>query len=858
MSIERKNFQMQCLYNHCTLEVIGNALAARGISSSTSGPTGPAGFPLSIGVGPPVIPGVIGDYYYDTLNNVIWYWNGVTWVIYSGPGITGSTGITGGDTQLGIGAPIVPGANIGDYYTDTTTGALYYWNGIVWTNASGTGTCNTGITGPTGFTGTDTIVAPGVPVLVPPDIGDLYTDSVTNIIYVWNGVTWNQLLGSSNSTGPIGPTGPQGTPFTGPTGPTGPNSGTGGVGIAGNTGLSATGPTGPTGAVSSTGPSGATGPTGFRGVTGPTGTGTLTTFFPVTGTLTGVPVDLIDTANDCDIMEYINGDWRFTQAPSETVVLVGPSQTFTTAQAAFTAGCNYVRIIENGVIEGAAPFNSVNKTVYVDPGITWTLGAPATAANILGPHYFRGGNLNTSRIVINYVPVPGSSVFTGLPCIFDNLTVSTSSDLGTHNFINCNILLGNNDYCFAGGNTTSNYGGGSLHNVTFTGGGASCSNVFYNNGGVLQCRMSNVKFQGTFNTALPIAQFGSRFGVFSNIIISVPSGPWNYNGTGYSIDNFFGNCDMNINSSVAGNGICLSNIVVNALSLRGSNIIATNMQLSAGANALTVPANLTDSLLNNVYIPSSSVNVGSAAISLSGVMFTNFVLPIGSFTATNCSSCRFNDLSLFGSFVIGNVALTANTNCMIDDIKCSSFGLGCDYATAPAGPGTSLQNCSISNITSSSGPNLIAFNNGCDYNNILSTGSLGISDCQTSRYTNIMCGSLRGSAAGAGSNKDRFQNNTSLQISGFRVFGVQPAAINIETGCSNVQFTHFDVSTTNISVLVNNTTDYITFSSCHIGTTTATGTIDGTAAVKKPLVTGTVTESALVAVNAASSGNMVY
>lgn len=115
-----------------------------------------------------------------------------------------------------------------------------------------------GVQGPKGDSGNSFtikgLVATVNDLPVNASVGDAYGvgTSSTNEIYLYNGLTWDNMGPLSGPQGAQGPQGPQGV--QGPTGPQGPQ------GVQGPTGATgATGPQGPTGATGPQGPAGADG-----------------------------------------------------------------------------------------------------------------------------------------------------------------------------------------------------------------------------------------------------------------------------------------------------------------------------------------------------------------------------------------------------------------------------------------------------------------------------------------------------------------------------------------------------------------------------------------------------------------------
>ena len=140
--------------------------------------------------------------------------------------------------------------------------------------------------GPAGPQGTGLTIIGSVasPAQLPPSgaIGDAYL--IAGNLYVWDGVTWNNVgsvqgpAGADGAAGPQGPQGPQGLTgpqgIQGPVGPAGPTGATGPAGAAGadSTVIGPVGPAGAQGPQGIQGLTGATGPAGPQGIQGPAGT----------------------------------------------------------------------------------------------------------------------------------------------------------------------------------------------------------------------------------------------------------------------------------------------------------------------------------------------------------------------------------------------------------------------------------------------------------------------------------------------------------------------------------------------------------------------------------------------------------
>lgn len=177
--------------------------------------------------------------------------------------------------------------------TQTATGADITVNGETVSIVNGA----TGATGPQGETGATGADGTSITILGSYDslaelerahptgnIGDAYM--VAGDLYVWNGISWENVGQIQGPQGEVGPQGPQGatgeTGATGATGATGKTGATGATGATGSTG--ATGATGNTGATGATGQTGGTGATGATGETGPQGVTGATGATGATGT----------------------------------------------------------------------------------------------------------------------------------------------------------------------------------------------------------------------------------------------------------------------------------------------------------------------------------------------------------------------------------------------------------------------------------------------------------------------------------------------------------------------------------------------------------------------------------------------
>jgi len=142
----------------------------------------------------------------------------VPYALYAGNSKSGTT------WYVGSGSTFPTGANNGDLYLDSSSGDIWKYDGLTWSDTSNNIKGSAGATGPTGNNG------------------------------------------SAGSTGPAGPSGPTGAASTvaGPAGPSGATGPSGKDGITGPTGAAST-------VVGPAGPSGSTGPSGKDGITGSTG-----------------------------------------------------------------------------------------------------------------------------------------------------------------------------------------------------------------------------------------------------------------------------------------------------------------------------------------------------------------------------------------------------------------------------------------------------------------------------------------------------------------------------------------------------------------------------------------------------------
>ncbi len=292
------------------------ATGAAGAAGAT-GPTGADGNTVLSGVtGPTGGVGVDGDFYIDTLAELIygpkasgtWPTPGTSLVGPAGAtgaagadgatgtagasGATGPTGAAGAAGAVGATGPTGAAGTAGAAGATGPTGAAGAAGAVGATGPTGaagasgatgpTGAAGAagaiGATGPTGTAGVDGNTvwsgATGPTAGLGVD-GDFYIDTLASLIYgpkasgAWPSPGTSLVgpagaAGSAGATGATGPTGAAGA--AGATGATGPAGADGSAGAAG-----ATGATGPTGAAGAAGATGATGPTGAAGAAGATG-----------------------------------------------------------------------------------------------------------------------------------------------------------------------------------------------------------------------------------------------------------------------------------------------------------------------------------------------------------------------------------------------------------------------------------------------------------------------------------------------------------------------------------------------------------------------------------------------------------
>ena len=171
---------------------------------------------------------------------------------------------------------------VGQMAFDVINGAVYIANDLTSISWQGMGS------GEGGAGGNDTILGLAAPVVTPARIGQIYINTTDKEAYISTGATnadWDDLEGAQGLTGPQGETGPEGPQgpqgltgdagLTGPEGPQGPQGLQGIQGLAGPKGeIGLTGPEGPQGLQGIqglTGPQGEIGPQGLQGLTGETG-----------------------------------------------------------------------------------------------------------------------------------------------------------------------------------------------------------------------------------------------------------------------------------------------------------------------------------------------------------------------------------------------------------------------------------------------------------------------------------------------------------------------------------------------------------------------------------------------------------
>jgi len=223
---------LEAVQNNTSVRVTAKAIAelGGGGGGGVTGPTGPAG-----PIGPTGEPGV--------------------------PGARGATGPTGADASALVYQGAVPtadnlpatGNTDGDTFVALDTGRLWVYKSPAsfdalgapvagWANVAPASAGVTGPTGPTGATGKGVLYKGQVPS--ESDLpktgnvsGDSYTTEDTHVLYVWDGLRWNDegtvTIGVTGATGPTGADGKQG--LRGVTGEQGIQGETGPAGPAGQT-----------------------------------------------------------------------------------------------------------------------------------------------------------------------------------------------------------------------------------------------------------------------------------------------------------------------------------------------------------------------------------------------------------------------------------------------------------------------------------------------------------------------------------------------------------------------------------------------------------------------------------------------
>lgn len=110
-------------------------------------------------------------------------WDGTTWVpagtMQGPPGPEGPQGPAGSGASVGDTPPTTP--STGDMWFNTATGELNVWDGTTWQVVSGAG----------GGGGT----SPGPTPPASPNPGDLWYDTANNVLNVWNGTAWVPVSG---------------------------------------------------------------------------------------------------------------------------------------------------------------------------------------------------------------------------------------------------------------------------------------------------------------------------------------------------------------------------------------------------------------------------------------------------------------------------------------------------------------------------------------------------------------------------------------------------------------------------------------------------------------------------------------
>jgi len=824
-SQSRKNFRVECLYDPCVLIHIANSLKrAGGGGTGPAGPTGPAGNTTTAGAGAPVGAGNPGDLYTDTITNNTYIYEGGTWILVSVDGSEGPTGATGGLASLNPFNPIGQPGLIGDFAIDTITNTLYYYNGVAWVSVAGdsASSCQTGPTGPQGPKGGRAELGAVNPT-IPGGVGDIYINTTTNTIFYWNGVAWvGAVVGGTGLTGSTGPAGPTGDSITGPTGPDGTATTTGATGATGPTGLSITGATGPAGAAGFTGATGRTGVTGPTGFTGPQPIVITGGVFTGDGTLAN-PVT-IKNAMPCQTLQFLGGDWVFTDPPSETVIVVGPTQVFTNVQAALTAGCSFIRVIENTTdIELTLNTNSL---VYIDPGVTWTLSG-AAPVSIAGKSFtVRGCNPISSNFVVTNTSLDlftggatDTLLITDVNVTLSNRLINTTPVVVAYN---CRFALPNKALCFMGSAIGDVITRTFINNCVFVGGGGACTTVITGATSITNnLLMLNCRFQGVYNTLSSSISLAGRGVLMNNIQILSNIGTIDI--TGGMLQNVAGSgtYNLSINATVQ---TLVENCSMNALTVRGSFVSINNCSVANGIN--TLPG-LTNSTISGVHLTGGVI----ALINFTRCVVSGIVHSTGGITIGTAVDSTFSNIRLSGTF---STIAAASTNCVFNNITCVTVSV------------TDLTDSHLSDIIATGGASSISTLQNCGLTNINLVGNLSLTGLTSCVLENIFANTLTALAG-----------TTFTKISNLSVSTVTGGNLVISPG-SDSSFSNLRISTSNNSLTLTAGNAVVAFSNCQIGVGAGTGTINVPAGARAIFINN-ITQAAIAGAGSINgNGNRVW
>jgi hypothetical protein len=418
---------------------------------------------------------------------------------------------------------------------------------------------------------------------------------------------------------------------------------------------------------------------------GTAGTAAVCTDPPLAGTgLLGDCVRIAPGSFPCEQLQFDGLGWLPLASPSWTPATVGPVGTnamFNTLLEAFTAGCNFVRVIESlsdSSVWSLPALGLTNAMVYIDPGVTLELfGQTPGSLDIRGAgglrHFLLRGSGPSSILRLSPPAGVGSIFLTDGGSLVKSVNLRIDHPAGTGTFlddtagllaaqfVDCAMVLGSggamgtpflilsrnevvefHQCSFTGlGTMVQIVVGNANGNVNFT--DCLVEGVFANGVGALAAislpsnnnRMDGVWYRltsdATFSLGGVLSDINARASNISALRIELVTDGMQLNNI--NVSTFLPGAASNINMNnvsvsgfdVDGAGWNCSNLqLTGALTISGPGANLTNLNVAGG-----VTVGSSDNTISNVQTTSFTVGVGSDNNEIRGIQASTFVAVAG-------------------------------------------------------------------------------------------------------------------------------------------------------------------------------------------------------------------------------------